>query len=52
VIGQHARVSDGTAGAVEPLDRDGTAEDEAQVGMVMQVNASTEYSLIFLQLCP
>lgn len=52
VIGQHCRVSDGTAGAVEPLDRDGTAEDEPEVGLVMQVNATTEYSLVFLRLCP
>ena len=48
VIGQHVRVSDGTAGAVEPLDRDGTAEDEASIGTVLAVNASTEYSLIML----
>jgi len=50
VIGQHVRVSDGTAGAVEPLDRDGTAEDEAAVGTVLQVNATTEYSLIMLDI--
>jgi len=48
VIGQHVRVSDGVAGAVEPLDRDGTAEDEAAVGIVLAVNANTEYSLINL----
>jgi hypothetical protein len=48
VIGQHVRLSDGVAGAVEPLDRDGTAEDEACVGTVLQVNANTEYSLIML----
>lgn len=50
VIGQHVRVSDGTAGAVEPLDRDGTAEDEACIGTVMQVNATGEYSLIMLDI--
>jgi len=50
VIGQHARVSDGTAGAVEPLDRDGTAEDEACIGLVLAVNATTEYSLINLSI--
>lgn len=50
VIGQHVRVSDGTAGAVEALDRDGTAEDEAAVGTVLQVNATTEYSLIMLDI--
>lgn len=48
VIGQHVRVSDGVAGAVEPLDRDGTAEDEACVGTVLSVNASGEYGLINL----
>ena len=48
VIGQHVRLSDAVAGAVEPLDRDGTAEDEAEVGTVLQVNADTEYSLINL----
>ena len=48
VVGQHARVSDGVAGAVEPLDRDGTAEDEACVGTVLQVNATTDYSLLML----
>lgn len=48
VIGQHVRVSDGVAGAVEPLDRDGTHENEAECGTVLQVNADTEYSLIML----
>jgi len=48
VIGQHVRVSDGVAGAVEPLDRDGVDENEAGVGTVLQVNATTEYSLIML----
>jgi hypothetical protein len=50
VIGQHVRVSDGTAGAVEPLDRDGTAEDEAAVGTVLQVNVTTDYSIIMLDI--
>lgn len=48
VIGQHVRVSDGVAGAVEPLNRDGTAEDEAAVGTVLQVNGTGDYSLIML----
>ena len=50
VIGQHVRVSDGVAGAVEPLDRDGTNENEAEVGTVLAVNADTEYSLINLSI--
>jgi hypothetical protein len=50
VIGQHVRASDGVDGAVEPLDRDGTAEDEQEVGSVIKVNADTEYALIHLNL--
>jgi hypothetical protein len=48
VIGQHVRVSDGTAGAVEALDRDGSAEDEAEIGRVISLSATTEHSLIDL----
>lgn len=48
VIGQHVRVSDATAGAVEPLDRDGTAEDEVAIGMVVDVGPTTEQSIIRL----
>lgn len=50
VIGNTARVSDAVDGAVEPLDRDGTAEDESAVGIVAVVNATTEYSLITLNI--
>ena len=50
VIAQHVRSSDGTAGAVEALDRDGTHENEQEVGVVMHVNATTEYSLVDLSL--
>jgi hypothetical protein len=48
VIGQHIRASDGTAGAVEPLDRDGSGEDEAELGRVISVSATTEQSLCYL----
>jgi len=48
VIGQHIRASDGTAGAVEPLDRDGTNENEAELGRVISVSATTEQSLCYL----
>ena len=48
VIGQHIRASDGTAGAVEPLNRDGTGEDEAELGRVISVSATTEQSLCYL----
>lgn len=50
VIGQHVRASDAVNGAVEALDRDGTAEDEQEVGTVVGVSANTEYSLIHLTL--
>lgn len=50
VIGQHVRASDGTAGAVEALDRDGTAEDEPEIGRVMDVGATGLQSLIELSL--
>lgn len=50
VIGQHVRASDGTAGAVEALDRDGTAEDEPEIGRVVDVGPTTEHSLIDLSL--
>jgi len=48
VIGQHIRASDGVAGAVEPLNRDGTGEDEAELGRVISVSATTEQSLCYL----
>lgn len=48
VIGQHVRISDNVDGAVEPLDRDGTAEDELAVGQVLEVGADTEASIIGL----
>jgi len=50
VIAQHVRSSDGTAGSVEALDRDGTHENEQEIGVVMHVNATTEYSLVDLSL--
>jgi hypothetical protein len=48
VVGQHIRASDGVAGAVEPLDRDGTHENEAELGRVISVSATTEQSLCYL----
>lgn len=51
VIGEHVRAAGATtAGAVMPLDRDGTAEDEAEVGLVHDVGPTTEQSLIALDL--
>ena len=51
IIGQHVRVAGvTTAGAVIALDRDGTAEDEAEVGLVMDVGATGLQSLVALDL--
>ena len=50
VIGEHVRASDAVDGAVEPLNRDGTDENEQEVGVVMAVSASGEYGLIWLTL--
>ena len=50
LISEHVRTSDAVAGAVEPLDRDGSNENEAAVGLVMEVAAGGEHSLIHLQL--
>ena len=48
IVGQHIRASDGVAGAVEPLDRDGTHENEAELGRVISLSATTEQSLCYL----
>lgn len=49
VIGQHVRAAGATAaGAVQALDRDGTAEDEASLGVVVDVGPTTEFSLVRL----
>lgn len=49
VIGQHVRAAGATdAGAVQALDRDGTAEDEAALGVVVDVGPTAEFSLIRL----
>ena len=50
VIAQHARAADGVAGAVEHLNRDGTHENEQEIGVVMHINANDEYSLVDLSL--
>lgn len=48
VLGQHVRVSDGTAGAVENLDRDGTAEDEPAIGTCINIGTTAETAAIML----
>jgi len=51
IIGEHVRISDAAVnGSVEPLNRDGTDEDEQEVGVVLIASADTEYSLIKLNL--
>ena len=51
LIGEHVRAAGvTTAGAVIALDRDGTNENEAEVGKVMDVGPTTEQSLIVLSL--
>jgi len=51
VIGEHVRASDACLdGSVEPLNRDGTAEDEQECGVVLVVTATTLHSLIWLNL--
>ncbi len=46
VVGQHARASDGTAGSVEPLDRDGTDENEPAIGTVVEVGPDNMLSIV------
>jgi hypothetical protein len=48
LVGQHVRQSDGADGAVEALNRDGSVEDEQELGVVILVNATSDYSLIKL----
>lgn len=48
VIGQHVRASDGTAGSVEALDRDGTDENEVCVGVCINIGTTAETAFIML----
>jgi hypothetical protein len=48
--GNHVRASDGVDGAVEFLDRDGSGENEPEVGVCLVVSVDTEYGLINLTL--
>ena len=53
VLGNHVRASDGTAGAVEALNRDGTDENEENIGMCTAVVAvTTDYGFIDLRIRP
>ena len=51
VLGNHLRASDGTAGAVEALDRDASNENEESIGVCTHVIcATTEYGMVDLRI--
>jgi len=53
VIGNHVRVSDNTAGSGEPLDRDGTHENEETIGVASLIApATTDYGYVNLTINP
>ena len=52
-LGLPVRVSDGTNGATEPLDRDGTHENEPAIGIASLISAvTTDYGVVYLQISP
>ena len=48
IIGVHVRTSDGTAGSVEALDRDGAAEDDINVGVCIHIGTTAETAFVEL----
>ena len=53
VIGNHVRVSDNTAGSGEPLDRDGTHENEEVIGVASLIApVTTDYGYVNLTINP
>ena len=53
VPGNHVRVSDNTAGSGEPLDRDGTNENDEVIGVASLIApVSTDYGLVNLTIAP
>ena len=53
VIGQPVKVSDGTDGSTELLDRDASNENDMVVGIAAHIAAvSTDYGVLFLQISP
>ena len=53
VVGNHVRVSDNTAGATEPLNRDGTDENEVVIGIASAVvPVSANYGYVNLTINP
>jgi hypothetical protein len=53
VVGNHVRASDGTAGSAEPLDRDGTHENEEEIGVAALIApVTTDYGFVQLTISP
>ena len=53
VIGNHVRVSDNTAGSGEPLDRDGSNENEETIGVATLIApVTTDYGVVNLTINP
>jgi len=53
VIGNHVRVSDNTAGSGEPLDRDGSNENEETIGVASLIApVTTDYGYVNLTINP
>ena len=53
VIGNHVRVSDNTAGSGEPLDRDGSNENEETIGVASLIApVTTDYGVVNLTINP
>jgi len=53
VVGNHVRVSDNTAGSGEPLDRDGTHENEVTIGVASLIApVTTDFGYVNLTIAP
>ena len=52
-MGTHVRVSDNTAGSGEPLDRDGTHENEVTIGVASLIApVTTDFGYVNLTIAP
>jgi hypothetical protein len=53
VPGNHIRVSDNTAGSAEPLDRDGSNENDEEIGVAALIApVTTDYGFVQLKISP
>ena len=53
VVGNHVRVSDNPAGSGEPLDRDGTHENEVTIGVASLIApVTTDFGYVNLTIAP